>query len=134
MPRLAAHAHGGVLGLDEIADLGAVSQHRARPQPRKRADARRAFGHHAFQVTVGTHFGAQGQAHVTQPAERADPHAIAELHIALEHHVHVDFHVAADGDLAADIHPCRIGHACALPAQLTHLAQLERALELRQLP
>src|SRR5690606_36328919 len=102
--------------------------------PRERADLHRAFGARAVDVAVGAHFGAGGQFGVADATERTDAHAVAERDAALEHDVDVDLHVVPDGDLAADVDARRIGEARALHAQGAHLAKLERALELRQLP
>src|SRR5690606_40171026 len=131
---LAAHAALRVLGLDEVADVGAVGQHGARAQPRIGADLHRAFAARAVDVAVRAHLGAGAEHGVADAAERADAHAVAQLDPAFEHHVDVDLDVAADRDFATDVDARRIGQARALHAQCPRLPQLERALQLRELP
>ena len=80
------------------------------------------------------HFCTGGQRAVLDPAERADAHAVAEFDIALEHHVDIDLDIAPHPHRAADVDARRIGHPRTIGAQGLYLAQLEGALQSRQLP
>ena len=114
--------------------MHAIGHHRARAQARERADLHRAFGDHAVQVAVRTHFGARAQAHVPQPRERSDAHPVTQLHLAFQHHVGVDLHVGTDAHAATLVEARRVEQARALGAQRPCAAQLEGAFELGQLP
>src|SRR5690606_28670929 len=131
---LAAHANARILGLDEVAYVHPIGEHRARTQARERTNLHRALGARAVDVAMRAHFRAGSKVGIAGAAERADAHAVAKHDAALEHHVDVDLHVLPDVDLAADVDARRIGEARALRAQRAHLAQLERTFELRQLP
>src|SRR5690606_19534116 len=102
--------------------------------PRVRADLHRTLGARAVDVAMRAHFGAGCQACVANAAERADAHAFAQRDPAFEHDVDVDLDIGLRGDFAADVHARRIGEAHARRAQCAHLAALERAFELRELP
>src|SRR5690606_20190840 len=85
-------------------------------------------------VAVGEHACTRTELAFTDPAERADAHAVAQHHAAFEHHVDVDFHVASHHHLAADIHARGVGEARACGAQGPHQALLHGTFELGQLP
>ena len=124
---LAADAELRVLGLDEVAHVHAVREHRARAQPRVRPDHHRAFGARAVKVAMRTHFRAGAEVDVLQPAERADAHAVTKHDRAFEHDVDVDLDIAAHAHVAAHVDARNVREARAGHAQRAHHAQLERA-------
>uniref|UniRef100_A0A914YBS6 Uncharacterized protein n=1 Tax=Panagrolaimus superbus TaxID=310955 RepID=A0A914YBS6_9BILA len=100
---LAADTEGDLLGLDEVADVHAIGQHGTWAQARERTDQCRAFGDHAFQITMRAYFGARAESDVLQPVERTNGGAVTEHDVAFENNIDVDQHIAAHGDGATDI-------------------------------
>ena len=143
---LGAGGQGGVLDLDEVADVHARPQAGAAAQPRIGADdrARPDAGAEGFAVDVGVRAdgGAGRDAGVAQHAVGTNAHAVAELDPAFEDAAGVDLHVAAADELAAHVEASRVGQAhaglhvhvcrCQLVAPL-EVGQLHRAVDAEHL-
>src|SRR5690606_27094230 len=102
---LAAGGDVGLLRLDEVADLHALGEPRARPNPRERPELAALSGVEPFYDGMRMHDGVRAELRVLQHAVRADPHAVAEHDPALEDDADVDEDVAADLDRAANVEP-----------------------------
>ena len=134
MVGLAADADLGVLGLHEVADVGAVGQHGSRTQARERPDRRCTFHHDSIEVAVRAYFGAGAQLRVADPAERSDTDAVGKLHPAFEHHVDVDLDILSHRHFTAYVDARRIRQTGTCSAQRACRTTLEPALQLRELP
>ena len=79
------------------------------------------------------HFGAGGELDILRATERTDADAVAEHRRTFEHHVDVDLDIGP----TITCRGCRrapVGETRAVDAQFADRAQLECALQLRELP
>src|SRR5690242_3722248 len=102
-----AGADGGVLGLDERAELAVVAQHRAGAQVGERSDGRAGTDRRRGAVRAH-HRGAVADADVRQGGVRADDAVAADLSAAKQLRPRLNDGVAPDGDVDVDPDGARI--------------------------
>src|SRR6202008_571970 len=118
-----------VLPLDEVADVQAAREGRARPQTRERPDVALRSDQRMIDDAVRKHLGAGADLAVADEAAGADAYAVAEHHASLEHHVHVEEYVLAMCDGAAHVDSRGIGQRDSREHELLGRLRPPRGLE-----